>query len=75
MNLPKVRIVKKEKGGYIVTVDGVSLPYVSRISYENGVNQFPTVTIEMIAELYQDEQPLEPVTDYAPWRDIPGAEQ
>ena len=70
--LPRVKLNRKPDGrrnGYTLTVDGVSLPNVLSISYRAGADMLPIVTVEMVADFYQDETPMEPVEDYAPWRD------
>jgi len=75
MKLPKVEVTTLGGGRYRVTVNGASLPNVSAITYEDVGSPFPCVVVTMIAELHQDGQPLEAVSDYAPWRDPPGGQQ
>lgn len=68
--LPQVRVTKDDKPGrYTVSVNGMPLPNVASIQYDDVGSPFPRVTIVMIAELYTNGRPLGPVEDYAPWRD------
>lgn len=70
MVLPQVQVRRGDRPGrYSVSVNGIPLPNVASIKYEDVGSPFPRVTVVMIAELYTDGQPLGPVEDYAPWRD------
>lgn len=69
MTYPKAVIRKVDRDSWDLTIDGKSIPNVTAISYQREAQGFPFVTFTVIAELYQEDTPMEPVEDYAPWRD------
>lgn len=68
MKYPKVVVHKVSDSSWSLTIDGVPVPYVTEISYQRKGKGFPVVTFTLIAELYQEDTPMEPVESYAPWR-------
>lgn len=75
MKYPKVVIRKTDVERWTLTIDGVDVPNVTGVSYQREVGSFPFVTFTLIAELFQEDEPMEPVEDYAPWRDRGGDEE
>ena len=69
MKYPKVVVHKASDTSWSLTIDGVQVPNVTEISYRREVGNFPFVAFTLIAELYQEDMPMEPVESYAPWRD------
>ena len=69
MKYPKVAIRRAGAESWGLTINGVEVPNVTEISYRREVGNFPFVTFTLVAELYQEDEPMEPVENYAPWRD------
>lgn len=69
MKYPKAVIRKAGGGSWALTIDGVPVPNVTEVTYRREPGHFPILTFTLIAELYQEDAPMESVESYAPWRD------
>ena len=69
MNYPKAVIRKAGAESWALTIDGVPVPNVTEVTYRREPGHFPILTFTLIAELYQEDAPMESVESYAPWRD------
>ena len=58
MKYPQVVIHKGERGGWLLTIDGVPFPYVTEVHSVRTAAGLPQVTIVMIGELYQEDAPV-----------------
>ena len=69
MKYPKVVVHKVSDTSWSLTIDGVQVPNVTEIGYQREGEGLPFVTFTLVAELYQEDAPMEPVESYAPWLD------
>lgn len=68
MRYPQVVVRKGEKSSWSLTIDGVPVPYVTEVRSSRTASGFPQVTITMVGELYQEDEPVNP------WVTLTGSE-